>query len=99
MASTDSDIVDVNDSIPPYIPTRKEPTKSPNAAPCFFPSFSIPPSKPEKASKLIWYKLTTFAKDKINPATTPTVEPIAAPPTKAKINTIYLDKICSNETE
>src|SRR5690625_124729 len=99
MARTDSNIVDDNDSIPPYIPTRNDPTNSPNAAPCFLPSFNIPPSNPEKASKLIWYKLTTFAKDRINPATTPTVDPIAAPPTKAKINTIYLDNICSSETE
>src|SRR5699024_8484822 len=42
-------------------------------------------------------RLTTLAKDKISPATTPTVEPIAAPPTKANNITKYLEKICSTE--
>ena len=35
-----------------------------------------------------------LARPRINPVTTPTVQPILAPPIKAKLNTTYRDKIC-----
>src|SRR5699024_2227236 len=71
-------------------------TNRPIPTPILCP-FNSPPSNPANASKLIWYRLTTLAQDKISPATTPTVEPIAAPPTKANNITKYLEKICSTE--
>src|SRR5699024_6685416 len=39
--------------------------------------------------------LLTSANDNINPATTPRVDPIAAPPTNASTSTIYREKTCS----
>ena len=77
-----------------YSVIKLVPINKPKLTPKRFPSFNKPPSNPEKASRLSWDKLETFAKLNINPVTTPTVDPVAAPAINANTSTKYLVKIC-----